>query len=73
MRLPTSNKEEDVESDQLDRVEGDEVCGQDQVCVLAHELAPGGLASPGCWLLSTAAEQSAPLVRGIRFHPDTLG
>src|SRR5262249_21986821 len=52
-------KEEDVELAQPDRVHGDEVCGQDLVGVLAHELAPGALASPRCWLLSVAAEHLA--------------
>src|SRR5262245_16650683 len=49
-------KEEDVEPGQLDRVHGEEVRGQDLVGVLAHELPPGALASPRCWLQAMAAE-----------------
>ncbi len=52
-------KEEDVESGQPDRVHGDEVRGQDLVGVLAHELAPGALALPRCWLQAMAAEHFA--------------
>ena len=52
-------KEEDVKPAQPDRVHGDEVRGQDLVGVLAHELAPGALASPRRWLLSVAAEHLA--------------
>jgi len=49
------HKEKDVELGQPDRVYGEEVRGQDLVGVLAHELAPGALASPRCWLQAIAA------------------
>src|SRR5262249_37419292 len=52
-------KEENVEPGQPDRVHADEVRGQDLVGVLAHELAPGALASPRCWLQAMLAEHFA--------------
>jgi len=43
LRLPISIKEEDVEASQPDRLDGEEVTGQDQVCMLAARTPSGSV------------------------------